>query len=208
MFQILKDIFESDIGKYLAFKWGTACYFLYGLDRFSTDIDLDIIDDVSVDVELEQILRQYGTLKKWNKTVLSYGDDDINIKIDVSRKVWKSNHYEIVNFYGTDICVQDKGTIFANKLVAFTERSANRDIYDIWFFFKSTFPINQALIQERTGNDAREFLKDVKQKLLKLGKNYNILDWLGEVLTDKQKYFVKTALVAELIAMLSLKIDF
>lgn len=46
--------------------------------------------------------------------------------------------------------VQDRASIFANKLVALTERNANRDIYDVYFFFKNYFPINRELIVERT----------------------------------------------------------
>ena len=203
MFQILKEIFESDIGKHLAFKWGTACYFLYSLDRFSTDLDFDLIDDGSVDQVLEQILSRHGTLKKWNKMVLSYGEHDINIKIDVSRKIWKSNRYEIVNFYGTDIRVQDRATIFANKLVAITERSTNRDIYDVWFFFKNMFPISEAVVGERTGKTTWELLKVIEQKLKNLPKSYSILDGLGEVLTEKQKYFAREKLITELIGTLS-----
>ncbi len=203
MFQILKDIFESNIGKYLAFKWWTACYFLYGLDRFSTDLDFDLVDDVSIDGELESILWKYGKLKKGTKLILSYGEGDSNIKIDVSRKIWASNQYEIVNFYGTDIRVQARGSIFSNKLVALTERSANRDIYDVWFFFKNIFPIDGAIIEERTWQSVNEFLEVVENKLQKLGKNYNILDGLGEVLTEKQKYFVKEKLIWELLWTLS-----
>jgi predicted nucleotidyltransferase component of viral defense system len=140
--------------------------------------------------------------------VLSYGEHDINIKIDISRNIWKSNQYEIVNFYGTDIRVQDKATIFANKLVALTERSTNRDIYDVWFFFQNMFPISEAVIQERTGKTTREFLKTVEQKLQKLPKNYNILDGLGEVLTEKQKYFVKEKLISELMGIVSFHQNF
>jgi predicted nucleotidyltransferase component of viral defense system len=134
--------------------------------------------------------------------VLSYGEHDINIKIDVSRKIWKTNQYEIVNFYGTDIRVQDKATIFANKLVALTERSTNRDIYDVWFFFKNMFPISEAVLQERTRKTTKEFLTVVEQKIQKLTKNHNILDGLGEVLTEKQKYFVKEKLISELLSMI------
>ena len=43
MYQILQDIFNSEIWKYLAFKWGTACYFFHNLDRFSTDLDFDFV---------------------------------------------------------------------------------------------------------------------------------------------------------------------
>ncbi len=208
MFHILKDIFESDIGKYLAFKWGTACYFFHNLDRFSTDLDFDLLEERDIDTELENILKKYGNLKKWNKLVLSYGEEDINIKVDVTRKTWKSNSYEIRNFYGTDIRVQDKATIFANKLVALTERNTNRDIYDVCFFFQQSFDINEAIIQERTGKTLSLFLETVIQKIKSLPKNYNILDGLGEVLSEKQKYFVKQKLLWELLWYIEFKKDF
>lgn len=208
MFQILKDIYESDIGKYLAFKWGTACYFFHNLDRFSTDLDFDLLEDTDIDSELENILKKYGTLKKGNKLILSYVPEDINIKIDISRKIWKSNTYEIRNFYGTDIRVQDKSTIFANKLVALTERNANRDMYDIWFFCKNSFDTNEAIIQERTEKTFHVFIKTVIEKIESLPENYNILDGLGEVLDEKQKLFVKNKLIPELIWYLQFKKDF
>lgn len=208
MFQILRDIFASDIGKYLAFKGGTACYFFHWLDRFSTDLDFDVLSDVNLDKNLENILKKYGTLKKWSKLVLSYGEEDINIKIDVSRNVWKSNSYEIRNFYGTDIRVQDKASIFANKLVALTERNTNRDIYDVWFFCKNSFDINEEIIAERTGKSLSIFLQWAIDKIRSLWKNYNILDGLWEVLTEKQKFFVKNQLLWELTWYLEFKKDF
>ena len=208
MFQIIKDIFESGIWKHIAFKWWTACYFFHTLDRFSTDLDFDLVWEEDIDTRVEEILSKYGTLKKWNKIILSYWEEDINIKIDISRNVWKNNNYEIKNFYGTDIRMQDKSTIFSNKLVALTERNTNRDIYDVWFFFKNWFDINEALIEERTGKNLVDFLKEIRSKLQKLWESYNILDGLGEVLTEKQKYFVKKQLVSELMWLISLKIDF
>ena len=46
----------------------------------------------------------------------------------------------------------DKASIFANKLVALTDRKimVNRDLYDICFFYKNNFPINEKIITERT----------------------------------------------------------
>ncbi|MBS8121534.1 nucleotidyl transferase AbiEii/AbiGii toxin family protein [Candidatus Vampirococcus lugosii] len=192
MFLILKDIFSSKLGKYLAFKGGTACYFLYGLDRFSTDLDFDLLEDFEqVDEEMVDILKKYGKVKKGHNILLSYGEYDVNIKIDINRKIWKNNKYEIVNFYGTDIKVQDKSTIFANKLVSFIERNANRDIYDIYFFFKNLFDVNEKVIEERTGKTYKKALIQIREKLEKSPKNYKILDGLGEVLTQDQKNFCK-----------------
>lgn len=209
MFNIIKDIFNSDIGKYLAFKGWTATYFLHKLDRFSTDLDFDLLDDSKhIDKELEKIIQKYGTVKKWNKLTLSYGENDVNIKIDVNRTVRKNNKYEIIDFYGTDIKVQDKWTIFANKLVALTERHTNRDIYDISFFFNNSFPINEDLIQERTWNDLNNLLKKIKDKLEALPKEYKILDGLGEVLDEEQKKIVKNHLISSLIGIIQMKLDF
>lgn len=214
MYNILKEIFESPFSKKLAFKWWTASYFLYGLDRFSTDLDFDIIWETAnwenFDNEIVKILEKYWTLKKWKKMLLSYWDEDINIKIDISRNIWDSNSYEIVNFFWIDMNIQTKGTIFANKLVALTDRNniANRDIYDIYFFFKNGFDINEAVIFERTGKDLKEYFSDILQFLKKLPKNYKILEWLGEVLDEKQKSFVKNKLLSELINLLEMRSKF
>jgi len=209
MFNIVKDIFNSDIGKYLAFKWWTATYFLHKLDRFSTDLDFDLLDNSKhIDVELEEIVQKYWTVKKWNKLTLSYGEYDVNIKIDINRTIRENNKYEILDFYGTDIKVQDKWTIFANKLVALTERHTNRDIYDISFFFNNSFPINEHIIQERTWVDLSSLLKIIKDKLEKLSENYKILDGLWEVLDDEQKKIVKNTLISNLIGIIQMKLDY
>lgn len=209
MFNILKDIFNSDMWRYFAFKWWTACYFLYWLDRFSTDLDFDLIKNIDwVDNFIESILKKYWTVKKWNKIILSYWEIDMNIKIDINRKIWKSNKYEIVNFYWTDIRIQDKSTIFANKLVALLERNTNRDIYDVYFFFQNMFDVNESIILERTWDNLKNLLILIEKKLNSLTKNYKILDWLWEVLTEKQKFFVKEKMLQDLIWILQMKINF
>lgn len=209
LFKLVKDIFSSNIGKYLAFKWGTACYFLHNLDRFSTDLDFDLLDAAqNIDTDIVQIARKYGTVKKGNKLIISYWEKDINIKIDISRKIRKNNKYEIVNFYWTDIKVQDKSTIFANKIVALYERYTNRDIYDVNFFLNHLFPLNENIINERTGKTMKKVLEEIKSKLQKLPKWYKILDWLWEVLDENQKTFVKQKLLPELIWIIDMKIDY
>lgn len=208
MFQIIKNIFSDPIGQHLAFKWGTACYFLYGLDRFSTDLDFDLLQDVDIDTDIAYLLQKYWSIKKGQKIILSYGNHDINIKIDINRKIRSSNIYTHVDFYGTLIRVQDKATIFANKLVALTERSTNRDIYDVYFFFNNFADINEHVIRERTGNGLQELYKIILNKLENLPKNYKILDGLWEVLTITQKNWTKQHLVQELIGIIQMKSQF
>ena len=209
LFQILKEIFESDFAKNIAFKWWTACYFLYNLDRFSTDLDFDIISgNEDLDENIIDILKKYWEIKKGNKIVLSYWKDEDNIKIDINRKIWKNNVYEIKNFYWTDMKVQSKGTIFANKLVALTERNTNRDIYDVYFFFKANWEINDEIIKERTWKTKKELLHEISAKLKALSENYKIPDGLWEVLDSKQKSFVKEKLLKELIWIIEFNIAF
>ena len=211
MYDILQEIFTSDIWKYLAFKWWTACYFFHNLDRFSTDLDFDLVSEYEdIDSGIVKILQKYWEVKHWKHVMkLSYWEMDVNIKIDINRTIWKNNSYEILNFYWTDILTQDKWTIFANKLVALTERNTNRDIYDVYFFFKNNFDINDEVILERTWWRRKELFSKIIIKLEKLGKNYKILDWLWEVLKDeKHKSFVKNKLIKELIWTIQFKIDF
>ncbi len=211
MYDILQDIFNSEIWKCLAFKGGTSCYFFYNLDRFSTDLDFDLVENCeNIDEKIIEILKKYWEVKLGKFNIkLSYSNDDVNIKIDINRKIWKANKYELLNFYWTDILTQDKETIFANKLVALTERNTNRDIYDVYFFFKNNFWINEDIIFERTWKSKKKLFTEILKKLKNLWENYKILDWLWEVLQDeKHKNFVKTKLVKELIWILSFKVDF
>ena len=207
MFQVLKDIFSSEIWKCLAFKWWTACYFLYGLDRFSTDLDFDLVENIpDLDKKIIKIISKYWQIKAKNKIILSFWENLTNIKIDVNRKIWKANKYDYVDFFWTMIKVQNKETIFANKLVALLERFTNRDIYDVYFFFKNFFDINEKVIFERTWLSLNELFKKIIEKLDKLPKNYKILDWLWELLDEKQKDFVKNKLISELKNILQFKI--
>lgn len=215
MYNILIEIFTWNLSKFLAFKWWTACYFLHWLDRFSTDLDFDLILEYkNIDKEIINILKKYWDVKQWKYSLkLSYEYDDMNIKIDINRNIWKNNEYEIVNFYWTDIKVQNKSTIFANKLVALVERVANRDIYDVYFFLQNNFEINEKVVFERTGKYKKELFVEIIKKLKKISENtsgwYKILDWLWELLKDeKHKSFVKNKLVKELIWLLEFKINF
>jgi predicted nucleotidyltransferase component of viral defense system len=54
----------------LGFKGGTAAYLFYGLERFSTDLDFDLLSSDKEDFIFEtinNILARYGTIKKARK---------------------------------------------------------------------------------------------------------------------------------------------
>ena len=89
LLQILKDIYtNASIGPALGFKGGTAAHFFYDLDRFSVDLDFDLLKETDEDVvfnPIEGILREYGSIKeKYKKLntllfVLSYDEKEQNV---------------------------------------------------------------------------------------------------------------------------------
>ncbi len=208
---MIQEIFTLPYAQHIAFKWWTAAYFLHGLDRFSTDIDLDMrSDDASLRIydDIATIASKYGNTKKKKHLVLSYESWYDNIKIDISRKIRDANKYETINFYGTDIIVQDRSTLVANKLVAFLERWLNRDIYDMHYFLSQWFEINTDVILERTGYDMHTLRHQITQKITQLPSSYSILDGLWEVLDDTQKTFVKNELLSKLLGLVEFQRDF
>lgn len=218
LFNLITEIYKSPAGAYLGFKGGTMFYFFHQLDRLSVDLDFDLLDDSKkefVSGIVRQILLNYGVIKdemdKNNNVffLLSYGEGEHGIKVEISKKIWKKNLYEIKNFYGTDVKVLRLEDAFAHKLVACIERkrTANRDFFDICFFLKKNVAFNDDIILERTNKNKKDFLiflrKYVDQKELKSG----ILEGLGELLDEKRKQWVKENLKNELLGLLDFLIS-
>lgn len=209
MFEILQDIYRSPAGAYLAFKGGTMLYFFHGLDRFSVDLDFDLLDESKKDLvsqEIVKILETKGKIKDQMEKrfilffLLSYGDGERGIKIEISKRNPLQNRYELKNFYGVDVKVMKLEDSFSNKLIAAVERkrTANRDFYDIYFLLRRQTDFNQEIIMERTGKNGREFLLYLRKYLDKNCSEKGMLDGIGELLDEKRKQWVRTSLKKEL----------
>lgn len=216
LLQILKDIYtDVSIAPALGFKGGTACFLFYDLPRFSVDLDFDLIDSKKEGAVFEKvgnILKEYGELReKYKKRntiffLLSYERGTRNIKVEISLRNFGST-YELKNYLGISMLVMKKEDIFANKLVALTERGqiANRDLYDIWFFFKNRWKINTEIVKKRAGLEFKEFLK----KCIRITEGVStthILAGLGDLLDEGQKRLVKEKLKEELLFLLKLRL--
>jgi predicted nucleotidyltransferase component of viral defense system len=217
---ILKDIYAQPvIGPILGFKGGTAAYLFYNLDRFSVDLDFDLLDadkEETIFQEVSRVLKSYGNLitadrKKYTLTfVLAYNEKDPgaqNVKVEINRRDFGSR-YEIKSYLGISMKVMIPEDMAANKLVAFYERigKTNRDIYDAWFIFKNNWPINQALIEKRTGMTFKSFL-ETNLILLEKIDNKSILSGMGELFTESQKDWVRKNLKDDLIFQIKLYIE-
>lgn len=218
--QILIAIYsDTTISPYLGFKGGTAAYLFYGLDRYSVDLDIDILDESKEDYifeQVEKIVRKYGEVKESQKKrynlifLLSYENKEKNaqnVKIEINRRQFGSK-YEVRAFNGVSMLVMIKEDMFAHKLVAMHERlgETNRDIFDVWFFSKNNWEINKEIVEKRTGMSYKKFLEVCIKELEDMDNN-NILHGLGELVTEKQKSWIKSRLKLETIVQLKLRLE-
>ena len=147
LLQILKDIYSDiELGPLLGFKGGTAAYLFYQLNRFSVDLDFDLLDaakEETVFDKISAVLSTYGQIKDSQHKrytiffLMSYHHDAYNIKVEISRRHFGSS-YETKNYLGIPMLVMLRPDMFAHKLVAMIERegSAHRDIMIFGFFLK------------------------------------------------------------------------
>jgi len=215
LFQILKEIyFDITIAPFLGFKGGTAALLFYGLNRFSVDLDFDLLDESKKEYVFERIIeivQKYGTLKDSQKKfhslfcLLSYEDKAHNIKIEINQRQFGSE-YEIKTYLGVSMLVMVREDMFAHKLMAMYERigKTSRDIYDVWFFLKNRFPIDTHIVEKRSDMQFDELIEKCITKLKKMN-NRNILDGVGELLTEGQKDWARAKLLEETIALLDLR---
>ncbi len=207
---ILKDIYGDNLlAVALGFKGGTACYLFYDLPRFSTDLDFNLLNaDKQNEVfeKLKIIAEKYGIISEARmkrKTIfilLSYKKGTQKIKIEVSVRDYQDD-FEIKNFLGISISTMVPENMFAHKLVAVTDRKqiANRDLFDLNYFFQKNWDINERIIELRTDKNLKEYLQYLVEFINKEVKENTILDGLGEVLSESQKDWTKKNLKKDLI---------
>lgn len=220
LLHILKDIFsDSIIGQIVGFKGGTAALLFYDLPRFSVDLDFDLLNNEKEEYVFESIqtiFEKYGLIKQARKKrfslfyLLSYENKisgAYNIKIEINRRNFGSA-YEIKSYLGIPMKVMVKQDMFAHKLVAMIERlgTTNRDIFDVWFFLKNIWPINENIVNARTNIPIQEFLHQCIDKLETMNDRA-ILSGLGELLDPQQKLWVKKNLRTETIFLLNMKLQ-
>lgn len=202
MLRLLSEIADSsDLAINIAFKGGTCALLLDHLDRFSVDLDFDLLID-GIDKkekfrkDLHDIFRTLGlTLDQESKTQLQFflkypsrkGERN-TLKLEIIDNPVASNKYENIYFSDIDryLKVQSEETMFANKLVALIDRYekhksiAIRDVYDINHFFTKGLNYEKDVIVERRKTSVKKYLiklldfidKKVTQKAIAEDLNY------------------------------------
>lgn len=162
----------------LRFKGGTCASMRGIIDRFSIDLDFDLVDSAVMPEMRKRLERVFAKLdleiedqsKKVPQYFLKYESTSggrNTLKLDITFPPPKSNEYEPVRFTEIDriIHCQTIPTMFANKLVTAIERFvkfesiAGRDIFDIHTFFMKGFRYRSEVVEERTSKTSSEFLR-------------------------------------------------
>lgn len=212
---VLRSIYsDPELRTVLGFKGGTAALFFYELPRFSVDLDFDLLDSDKKEIvfqKVKAILEKNGILSQaWEKQntlfyLLHYQKGERTLKIEISKRPSRSM-FEIKNYLGISMLVMKQEDITAGKLSALLTRKefASRDMFDLEFFLRNEWPINEAVVKEKTELSLEEALKEAIKKVEEIDKD-QLLRGLGELLEDnKQKAWVKGKLKDELLFRLRL----
>ena len=181
--KIIKEVLPM-LGKNFVLKGGTALDIYYNLDRYSEDIDLDII---SGSMNIVSKLKNPGyeiwdvSIKKDTDTVfrvmINYGSKntrgDYPLKIEISsrnKNLLKKGFFDYENTNGVNVYSLEE--ILKMKIIAFNDRDKIRDFYDLSFY-----------LHESPEEFSVDMLYSFKEKM-----DYKNFDSLALLLEDEFKF--------------------
>ena len=215
MIRILKDFYsDNDLGKILGFKGGTMAYLFYDLPRESVDLDFDLLDKDKEEMVFEKvktILGRHGKIVESNikkNTIfylLDYGFEERKLKIEITRNKTDTN-FEVKNYLGISMLVMNKAAMVACKLLALATRpkTANRDVFDIWYFLKNNWEIDEKVIKSKGKTNTDKLIKKSIIRIENI-KDNEILHGLGDLLNNSTKDWVKNNLKTETLLELRMR---
>jgi predicted nucleotidyltransferase component of viral defense system len=218
---LIEIVDRPALSQHLAFKGGSCAAMLGYLDRFSVDLDFDVLKnagETALRQELHQVFEYLGlTVMEELKNVLMFrlrypsepGKRN-NLKVSASSLIVKANQYRVQYLPEIDrmMTCQTVETMFANKLVALTDRYdlhgtiAGRDIYDIHHFFVHGYAYHAQVIQERTSLEPKEYLSRLSDFIRKHVTQTIINEDLNALLPYQHFQQIRKVLIPETLAFL------
>jgi predicted nucleotidyltransferase component of viral defense system len=178
MYRLLRGILkDSLLSSGLVFKGGTCAVLRGWLDRFSVDLDFDVVDAGLVEklrLPIRKLVTDLGFgIKDESKNhlqfFLKYPAPDMvrnTLKLEINDEVSRFNRWELANLAELNLMAQTqtRGTMVANKLVAALNRHqdhgsiAGRDFYDLRHFLSQGFEIETEIVDERMGMQFADYI--------------------------------------------------
>ncbi len=137
--EILPDVAQAAGGK-LVLVGGTALALVYLHHRIS--IDLDFVPAKGRDHELKEMLKGALSAKGYqtqrsafaNQFVVQF--EDASIKVEIFEPEYKIRRVEKYLAEGAELSVASLEDIFEMKKIAYRERHASRDLFDLYHILK------------------------------------------------------------------------
>lgn len=219
---LIEIIDQPVLAHNLSFKGGSCASMLGYLDRFSIDLDFDVAPTVDLNqlrVEFREIFAKLDlTIIKEFDNVLFYqiryraepGKRN-SIKVSANNIAIASNQYKVQYFPEIDRMMNSQTieTMFANKLVAITDRYnvhktiAGRDIYDIHYFLIHGYAYHGPVIQERTGLSPQDYLGNLIDFIKEHVTQTIINEDLNTLLPIKKFQQIRKILIPETLSLLA-----
>lgn len=223
--RILIEVADTEqLANNLVFKGGTCASMLGYLDRFSVDLDFDLIPQADAQ-QCQQLLRSVFThldLHIKNAApdapffVVGYPNpsgERSTVKLSVSTQTYQANQTQTSHFTEIDryIVHQNLATMFAHKLVAVTDRFAKyqslagRDVYDMHHFFMSNQNYLGAVIEERTGQTVKGYLLNLIEFIEEHFSQTTIDQDINLLVSPEKFRQIRKVLLPETLALLKIE---
>jgi predicted nucleotidyltransferase component of viral defense system len=218
---LIEIVDQPLLAQSLAFKGGTCAAMLGFLDRFSVDLDFDVlkgVDEAALRNLFHLIFDQLGytVTLEFDQALffqLRYPSSPgkrSTLRVSASNIRVEANQYKVQYFPEIDRLVNSQTieTMFANKLVAITDRYekhntvAGRDLYDIHHFFIQGYAYTGAVIRERTGLDPKAYFGKLID-FMKTHVTQKVVDEdLNSLLPYKKFQQIRKILIPETLSLL------
>lgn len=224
---LIEIIDNSLLSSNLAFKGGTCAQMLGFLDRFSVDLDFDLVGDSKRTIlrkEFHKVFKYLGLIvnKEYDNVLffqLKYSGKGVgrnSIKLSVNSIKIKSNEYKVQYFSEVDRVMNSQTieTMFANKLVTITDRYnlhktiAGRDLYDIHHFFVQGYKYKRGIIHERTGLEGQDYFKKLSLFIKKHITQTVVNEDLNSLLPPPQFRQIRKVLIPETLSFILSELKF
>ena len=224
---LIEIIDEPYLSHTLVFKGGTCASMLGYLDRFSIDLDFDMVKDADEKMIQEKINaifkhlglpateKKIGTAHLFQIRYPSVPFKRNTIKLSINTLIVQSNYYKVQYLPEIDrlMNTQTIETMFANKLVAITDRYAlhrsiaGRDIYDIHHFFLHGYAYTPAVITERTESSVVDYFEKLIQFIKSRVTQTSINEDLNTLLPNDRFQSMRKILLPETLQFLEKERD-
>src|SRR4030043_1487144 len=219
---LIEIIDQPVLAQNLAFKGGSCASMLGYLDRFSVDLDFDVAPTVDMNqlrVEFRKLFAKLDLtiIKEFDKVLfyqIRYRAESgkrNSIKVSANNIAIASNQYKVQYFPEIDRMMNSQTieTMFANKLVAITDRYsvhktiAGRDNYDIHYFLIHGYAYHGPVIQGRPGLSPHEYFRRLIDFIKEHVTQTIINEDLNTLLPNKKFQQIRKILIPETLSLLA-----